>query len=135
MRDTPPKVTLPQKLGIKPGYTMCVLNPPDSFMEMFASEMSQARIVRGLEPDADIICAFVSRKHDLETSFPRLKAQLGKPHALWISWPKKNSDVVSDLNENIVRDIGLNNGLVDVKVCAINDTWSGLKFVYRLQDR
>ena len=91
--------------------------------------------MRGLEPDADIIHVFTTRKSDLEASFPHLKQILGRQHALWISWPKRASGMETDLTEDVVRTTGLLGGLVDVKVCAIDDTWSGLKFVYRLADR
>lgn len=124
-----------KKLGIRPGHTVCLINAPDGYMEWLGADVQQARLVRGIEPDADILQAFVTSKEDLESSFPHLKRLLGKPHALWISWPRKISGIPTDLNENIVREIGLENGLVDVKVCAIDDVWSGLKFVYRLADR
>jgi hypothetical protein len=72
---------------------------------------------------------------ELARDFAKLAGRLNASGMLWIAWPKKSSGVVSDLSENRVQDIGLNAGLVDVKVCAINETWSGLKFVYRLKDR
>lgn len=128
-------IPLPKKLGIKPGHTVCLLNPPDGYMELLAAQIQQVRLVHGLEENADIIHVFTTRKADLESSFPHLKKMLGKPHALWVSWPKRSSMIQSDLNENIIRDIGVRNGLVDVKACPIDDDWSGLKFVYRLRDR
>ena len=74
-------------------------------------------------------------KEELGKILPQLKSLLNKNGMLWISWPKKASKVMTDLDENVVRDIGLQNGLVDVKVCAVDEIWSGLKFVYRLKDR
>lgn len=71
----------------------------------------------------------------METEFPRLKKNLAKDGTLWISWPKGASKIKTDVNENVAREIGLKNGLVDVKVCAVDDVWSGLKFVFRLKDR
>ena len=71
----------------------------------------------------------------LEAEFPKLKAALTSDGMLWISWPKKSSKVATDLKEDIIREIGLTNGLVDVKVAAVDEVWSGLKFVYRLKDR
>jgi hypothetical protein len=126
---------LPQKLGIKPGFTVCIINAPEGYVESLGALITQARLVQGIEADADIIQVFVQQKSDLETSFPKLKKILGKPHALWVSWPRRISGIDSDLTENIIREIGLKNGLVDVKVCAVNESWSGLKFVYRLKDR
>jgi hypothetical protein len=77
----------------------------------------------------------VKEKSALEGSFPKLKQALAPDGALWISWPKGASKVPTDVNENVARGIGLRHGLVDVKVCAVDDVWSGLKFVYRLKDR
>jgi hypothetical protein len=78
---------------------------------------------------------FVRSKSDLEKGFTGLRDRLETNGMLWVAWPKKTSGVVSDLTEGIVRDFGLAAGLVDVKVCAVDETWSGLKFVRRLRDR
>jgi len=83
----------------------------------------------------DFAILFVRSASELEKKFPRLRDRLESNGALWVSWPKKASGVESDLSEGIVRTIGLEAGLVDVKVCAVDDTWSGLKFVRRLKDR
>jgi len=83
----------------------------------------------------DFIHFFATRRRQLEQKFAALKKALAKDGMLWISWPKGSSGVATDLNENVVREIGLARGLVDVKVCAIDSVWSGLKFVYRLRDR
>jgi hypothetical protein len=88
-----------------------------------------------LRKPLDLIVFFADSQRMLKTEFARLAQKLAKNGMLWISWPKKSSGVVTDLSENIIRDIGLDAGLVDVKVCAVNDIWSGLKFVYRLKDR
>ncbi len=82
----------------------------------------------------EFIQFFTKSKRELENMFPRLKVKLAQKGMLWISWPEGSSKVESDLNENLVIEIGLKNGLVDVKVAAIDETWSGLKFVYRLKD-
>ncbi|MGE0588162.1 MAG: hypothetical protein AB7O48_06275 [Cyclobacteriaceae bacterium] len=74
-------------------------------------------------------------QQDLEKEFIKLRDELKKTGMLWISWPKKSSGVATDLNENIIRDFGLTNGMVDVKVCAVDETWSGLKFMFRIKDR
>lgn len=130
-----PPIPLPQKLGIKPGYTVCVINPPAGYIETLGALLVHARLVKSLEDNLDIIQVFVTTKADLAHAFPRLKKLLGIQHALWVCWPKGNSGMETDLKENIVREIGLSSGLVDVKSCAIDDTWSGLKFAYRLRDR
>lgn len=79
--------------------------------------------------------AGAKEKKELESEFPRLKAHLAMDGILWTSWPKGASKVKTDLTETIVRQIGLAKGLVDVKICAVDEVWSGLKFVYRLKDR
>jgi hypothetical protein len=79
---------------------------------------------------------FFAKSHaELEREFSRIEKWLTPPGMLWVSWPKKSSGVVTDLNEKIVREFGLSAGLVDVKVCAVTEVWSGLKFVRRLKDR
>lgn len=83
----------------------------------------------------DLGLLFVKKQSDLLKRFPGIRDRLASNGMLWIAWPKKSSGVASDLTENIVREIGLELGLVDVKVCAIDNTWSGLKFVRRLRDR
>lgn len=127
--------TLAKKLGIKPGHTYVALNAPATVLQEIAASMSQARVLTALTPEPDLIHLFVERKEMLEAEFPKLKEELPFHAALWISWPKRSAFMQTDLTENVVREIGLRCGLVDVKVCAVDDTWSGLKFVYRLQDR
>jgi hypothetical protein len=83
----------------------------------------------------DLIHFFTKARGELEARLPTLKRALTPAGALWVSWPKSSSKVATDLNENIVREIALKNGLVDVKVCAVDETWSGLKLVFRLKDR
>jgi hypothetical protein len=125
---------LTKKLGLKPRMRVVTLNAPPHF--------------RGLVPDApadlvwlsrvaafDCAVAFTDSAADLRTSFAKLEPKLAQAGTIWIAWPKKSSGVQTDLDENIVREIGLAKGLVDVKVCAIDATWSGLKFVRRLRDR
>lgn len=84
---------------------------------------------------AGMIQYYTDSRSDLEKTFPLLKKSLAPDCALWISWPKASSGKKTDLNENVVREIGLKNGLVDVKVIAVDEVWSGLKFVFRLKDR
>jgi hypothetical protein len=93
------------------------------------------RIRNNSKDSFPFIQCFCTELRDLERRFPILKKQLAPDGMLWISWPKGSSKVPTDLNENVIRDVGLRNGLVDVKVCAVDDIWSGLKFVYRLRDR
>ncbi len=114
---------------------MAILNPPSDYPSTLGPLPKNATTVEKLRGPLDFIHLFTGSREELEAEFPRLKAALSPGGLLWISWPKGASKVKTDLNENVVREIGLANGLVDVKVAAIDATWSGLKFVYRLQDR
>ena len=121
------------KLGIKPRTRIQFFNPPDDFGDTLGSLPDGLKHVSRGALDFAII--FVSRRIDLEKRFPVVRDRLESNGALWVGWPKKTARTTTDLTENIVREIGLNAGLVDVKVCAIDDTWSGLKFVRRVRDR
>jgi hypothetical protein len=129
------KRSLVDKLGIKPGDRVYFGNAPNGYSSLLGPLPAETRVVKSLASPCDFIQFFTKEKAKLETSFPVLKKALTADGTLWISWPKGASKVPTDLNENIARDIGLRNGLVDVKVCAIDDVWSGLKFVFRLKDR
>jgi len=119
-----------KKLGIREGFTIALLDAPPDVIK----ELGLLRSVNG-KPPLDYAHLFVKMQAELKKAFPLWAAKLAPAGMLWISWPKKTSGVASDLNENIVREIGLAAGLVDIKVCAVNGVWSGLKFVVRLKDR
>lgn len=122
------------KLGIKAGNKIIVLKEPPAYWEWLSPLPDDVRVVtRGA--GIDFIHLFVKDKKSFEKEFLTYKKYLKKDGMLWVSWPKKSSKVVTDLDENIIREFGLKNGLVDVKVCAIDEIWSGLKFVFRLKDR
>ncbi len=123
---------LVKKLGIKPGARIIFINEPDSFREQLGEPIVTEE---KLEGEFDYVHFFVTDKKELRGFFTTVLNHLKKNGMLWISWPKKSSGVVTDLNENIIREIGLKSGLVDVKIVAIDDTWSALKFVYRIKDR
>ncbi|MCH7675803.1 DUF3052 domain-containing protein [candidate division KSB1 bacterium] len=129
------KTPLVKKLGIKLGFKIHFANPPDNLQSLLGELPEKTTTIVELNGPVDYIHFFTKSKDELRTQFPILKAALAQNGLLWISWPKKASKVTTNLNENIVRDIGLQNGLVDVKVCAVDEIWSGLKFVYRLKDR
>ncbi|HEV2990355.1 MAG TPA: DUF3052 domain-containing protein [Candidatus Angelobacter sp.] len=129
------KRSLVDKLGIKPGYRVYIGNAPagyDKTLGELPAKVATATVLRG---PCDFIQFFTTEKSVLNTAFPKLKKNLDLAGTLWISWPKGASKVKTDLNENVVREIGISNGLVDVKVCAVDEVWSGLKFMYRLKDR
>ncbi len=126
---------LVKKLGIKPDYEVAFVNAPKSFAKQLELPAS-VNIKSPLRSrDLDLIIAFVTSQKTLTTAFAQYSGRIKPAGLFWVSWPKKASGVQTDLNENIVRDIGLANGLVDVKVCAVDEVWSGLKFVFRLKDR
>ena len=123
---------LAKKLGIKEGSRIALVNAPKDF----ESELpDNVEFIKRPTKSLDIILFFVLTEQALARDFAKHAAKLTANGMLWIAWPKKSSGVATDLVEQRVRRIGLNAGLVDVKVCAINEIWSGLKFVYRLKDR
>lgn len=124
-----------KKLGIKPGYRIYILNEPKNYWKDIAPLPEEVKAMENPSKDIDFLHWFVSERKVFEKNFLRMKKLITKEGMIWISWPKKSSGVASDLDENIIREFGLKNGLVDVKVCAVDDVWSGLKFVYRLTDR
>ena len=126
---------LVQKLGLKPGHRVRLHDAPEGFRSLLAPEPPGVAWVRALSGALDVIVLFAPRKTALERSFARAARTLTPAGMLWVAWPKAASGIPTDLNENVVRAHGLATGLVDVKVCAIDDVWSGLKFVRRLADR
>ncbi|MFN2493430.1 MAG: DUF3052 domain-containing protein [Pyrinomonadaceae bacterium] len=127
---------LVKKLGIKNDFRVGVVNPPKGFPRELGNLPSGVNIsIARLPKPLDLIILFADSRRTLKLQFSKLAQRLTANGSLWIAWPKKASAVATDLSDNSVREIGLAAGLVDVKVCAINDIWSGLKFVYRIQDR
>ena len=129
------KTPLVRKLGIKPGFRIHLRDTPDDFDQTLGALPAGVEVRRILRGDFDLIHFFCDSRRKLDRCFPRLKEGLRRTGALWISWPKKAAGRVTDLSGGEVRRIGLRNGLVDIKVCAVDDIWSGLKFVYRKSDR
>ncbi len=128
---------LPRKLGIKDGHRVWVVQQPTGFRETLGtlpSEASVATTAAGSDP-VDVILLFVREARDLVARLPGCRARLADDGGLWICWPKKASGVRTDVTDSVVRAAGLATGLVDNKVCAVDDTWSGLRFVVRLADR
>ena len=127
--------SLAQKLGIKAGWTIVVLNAPENYLELLAGLPDGVTICSELGSDLPLIHFFCTKQKELEASFPAMRAALLQNGMVWISWPKKSAKVPTDLDENIIRNLGLASGLVDVKVAAVDAVWSGLKFVIRVKDR
>jgi hypothetical protein len=127
---------LVKKLGLKAGFRVGLVNSPEGFARELIPLPNNVQIIeRRLPNSLDLILLFADSQKLLIREFSKMALKLSSNGMLWIAWPKKASGVATDLSENILRQIGLDAGLVDVKVCAVNDIWSGLKFVYRLRDR
>ena len=126
---------LAKKLGIKEGSRIALVNAPKDFESQLEELPDNVQFIKRPTKSLDIILLFVLTERTLTRNFAKLAATLVSNGMIWIAWPKKSSGVTTDLSEQLVRRIGLDAGLVDVKICAIDDTWSGLKFVYRLKDR
>lgn len=126
---------LPKKLGIKDGFRVRFIAAPAEVLAELKSALAGCQIVRDQKGQLDFVMVFTKSKMELTREFKIISRLLAPAGMLWVSWPKKSSGVATDVDENQVRDIGLAAGLVDVKVCAVTDVWSGLKFVRRLKDR
>jgi len=126
---------LPKKLGVKPNQRIALVNAPNDFAKVLGRLPENAAIVKRLNGPLDLILLFVDREQMLAKEFPILANKLQNNGMIWVAWPKKSSGVATDLVFEKVQRIGLDCGLVDVKICAVDDVWSGLKFVIRLKDR
>ncbi|MCY3800552.1 MAG: DUF3052 domain-containing protein [Chloroflexi bacterium] len=126
---------LPKKLGIKESCRLALAYPPDDIEEILGELPDGVEMCSTNSDSLDIIVFFTKEKKLLEDHFGNLARRLQPAGSLWIAWPKRSSRVETDLTENVVREVGLGEGLVDTKVCAISNIWSGLRFVYRLADR
>ena len=126
---------LVEKLGIERGSTIAILAAPPGYDRTLGPLPRPVSRKRSLSGPLDFIQFFTSRRAELERRFAQLASALAPAGMLWISWPKQASGVPTDLTEQVIRAIGLAHGLVDVKVCAVDAVWSGLKFVRRLKDR
>jgi hypothetical protein len=129
------KRSLAEKLGIKPGTKIVALDAPPNFAELLGPLPEGTTISSRMARPARFVHQFVRTRSELERAFPSLDAALVDDGTVWISWPKKASGMATDLTEDVVRAVGLPLGLVDVKVCAIDEVWSGLKFVRRKEKR
>ncbi|SRR5712692_5387679 len=123
-----------KKLGIKPGFNVALVNAPRDFTRDLDLPSDVAINSRSSKP-IDFVLLFVKTEKALTVGFSQYAARLNPSGMIWIAWPKKSSGVATDLSFTNVQGIGLAAGLVDVKICAIDDVWSGLKFVFRLKDR
>jgi hypothetical protein len=126
---------LSQKLGLKANFRVTLVGLPADVKAALQDALRQCSIAKEGRGPLDFAMVFVTKQSDLKREFAHIEKQLAPAGMLWVSWPKKTSGVDTDMNENDVRRIGLEIGLVDVKVCAVSEVWSGLKFVRRRRDR
>jgi len=126
---------LPRKLGIKEGAEIAFSRAPDDFAATLGDWPAGARVKGSVRGPLDVIVAFCTRRADFERRLPALRRAMAPACGLWIAWPKRASGVPTDITEDVVREVALPTGLVDNKVCAIDDTWSALRLVIRLENR
>ena len=126
---------LAQKLGIKPGMKVAVLNAPSAYRKWLAPLPEKVSFSDKAEAGSSFVHLFVKERATLEKELKRLRRLLDNAGVLWISWPKKSSGVATDVTEDVIRDVCLPLGFVDVKVCAVDETWSGLKLMIRRENR
>ena len=127
--------SLPQKLGIKAGFTLCVRGAPRRYARLVTPLPAGVRIVPRITDRTDMVHLFATDRTQLATVLRVARRQVRDDATIWVSWPKKASGMRTDITEDVVRAIALPLGLVDIKVCAVDETWSGLKFVVRVENR
>jgi hypothetical protein len=126
---------LPRKLGIKEGSRLAVIGAPDGFDATLRELPEGVTVKTTARGRLDVVVCFLTARSALERRFDALTRAVYPDGGLWIAWPKRSSGVPTDLTEDVVREVALDHGLVDNKVCAIDETWSGLRLVHRLADR
>ena len=126
---------LSQKLGIKPGTNVVVINGPENYRKRLGKLPDGARLSDRVTTESDFVHFFTKRRGELQRQLPRLRAKLSDTGTLWVSWPKKSAGVRTDVTEDMIRDVALPLGLVDTKVCAVDEIWSGLKLMIRRENR
>lgn len=123
------------KLGIRPNEKIVAINPPAHYPQLLTGLPQGAVLTNRLTVNAKFVHLFVTRRADLEKRLQALRTKLDQAGILWVSWPKKSSKVATDIAEDTIREVALPLGFVDVKVCAVDETWSGLKLVIRRTER
>ena len=126
---------LAKKLGIRSGFFICLINQPAHYFELFTDLPPDIILVDEHSATVNLVHFFTKEYQELVDILPVLRQQITQDGIIWVSWPKKASKVITDVTEDKIRDYALQNGLVDVKVCAVDEVWSGLKLVIRVKDR
>jgi hypothetical protein len=127
--------TLAAKLGIKPGFSVLVVNEPPNYRQLLAPLLEPVTFVKKLTNSVDLIHLFTKSAAELDAKLGVWRHSIKPDATIWISWPKKASKVATDITEDVIREVALPLGFVDVKVCAVDETWSGLKLVIRKELR
>ncbi len=126
---------LVKKLGIKEGFKIKLINTPENYFELLGHLPAEVHALKAKNEKADFIHLFVNKISELENQLKQLKEEIKKDGMIWVSWYKKSAKLPTEITEDIIRDTSLPLGLVDVKVCAVNEKWSGLKLVWRIENR
>jgi hypothetical protein len=126
---------LDQKLGIKPGATVALINQPSNYRKLLGPAAKTVHFSDVANNGASFVHLFVTRRSELEKKLPQLRKKLADTGTLWVSWPKKSADVPTDVTEDVIRAVALPLEFVDVKVCAVDEIWSGLKLMIRREHR
>jgi hypothetical protein len=126
---------LTQKLGIKPNTSVILINAPKNYRKLLGKLPDGVEFSDRVRAGCDFVHFFTARRRELEKQLGRLRAKLVDAGTLWVSWPKKSAGVPTDITEDVIRTVALPLGFVDVKVCAVDETWSGLKLMIRREKR
>jgi hypothetical protein len=124
---------LAKKLGIKEGFKIALYHQPEYYFNLFTDFPENVKFIN--KHKVDLVHYFVKEERQLQRDILKLKDQIEQNGMIWISWPKKSSKVETDITEDLIRNLALKNGLVDIKVCAVDETWSGLKLVIPVKNR
>ena len=126
---------LPQKLGIKPGMIVVAIDPPDHYRKLLEPIPSGVNFATRPVGKTKFVHLFVRERAALENHLRSLRSKIAEDAAVWVSWPKKSAGVPTNVTEDVIRAVALPIGFVDIKVCAVDDTWSGLKLMIRKENR
>jgi hypothetical protein len=126
---------LAKKLGIRPAMTVTVINEPANYRQLLSEGADGVEFSNRMRTDSSFVHFFTTRRSELEKELSRLRKKIPDTSTIWVSWPKQASAVTTDVTEDVIRAVALPLGFVDVKVCAIDETWSGLKLMVRRINR
>ena len=126
---------LAKKLGIREGFTIKLVNEPANYSDLFTDMPANVHITHSVKHQKNLVHFFTKDAAELHKMLPQFKKEIVPNGIIWVSWPKKSAKVATDVDEGLIREIALKNGLVDIKVCAVDEIWSGLKLVIPVKDR